>query len=64
MARNAGVVRTWFSAREWVGSEPPTADDVPISLDGRRLDTPEKVIAFIDEINAKRAAEQGHAGRA
>jgi hypothetical protein len=31
---------------------PPTSDDVCITADGRRLDTPEKVIAFLEELNA------------
>ncbi|CAN5811838.1 MAG: hypothetical protein ACR2HP_11635 [Ilumatobacteraceae bacterium] len=35
---------------------PPTDDDVPITLDGTRLDTPGKVIAYLQEINARRAA--------
>lgn len=43
------------SARALAGDLPPTADDVPITRDGRRLDTPEKVIAFLREINAERA---------
>ena len=42
------------SARELAGDLPPTDDDVPIARDGRRLDTPEKVIAFLAEINAER----------
>ncbi len=33
---------------------PPTADDVPIALDGTRLDTPDKVIAYLEQINAAR----------
>jgi hypothetical protein len=43
------------SARDLAGDRPPTDDDVPISRDGRRLDTPAKVRAFLDEINARRA---------
>ncbi|MGH9164217.1 MAG: hypothetical protein ACRDZW_01730 [Acidimicrobiales bacterium] len=35
---------------------PPTADDVCITSDGRRLDTKEKLLAFLAEINADRAA--------
>ncbi len=31
---------------------PPTADDVPIALDGTRLDTPGKAIAYLEQINA------------
>lgn len=44
------------SARELAGSQPPTEDDVSITRDGRRLDTPDKVRAFIEEINAGQAA--------
>jgi len=33
---------------------PPTADDVTILADGRRLDSAEKVRAWVDEINAER----------
>jgi hypothetical protein len=35
---------------------PPTADDVSITMDGRRLDTKEKALAFLAEIEAERAA--------
>jgi len=34
---------------------PATADDVCITADGRRLDTPEKVIAWVEELNAARS---------
>ena len=40
----------------FAGLQPPTDDDVSITADGRRLDTPEKVVAFLEEINAERAA--------
>ena len=33
---------------------PPSDDDVPIALDGTRLDTPAKVIAYLEQINARR----------
>jgi len=36
---------------------PPTADDVSITSDGRRLDTAEKVIEFFAELEAERIAE-------
>ena len=49
------VVGRVASARDLAGDRPPTDDDVPISRDGRRLDTPDKVRAFLDEINARRA---------
>jgi hypothetical protein len=35
---------------------PATADDVSITMDGRRLDTKEKALAFLAEIEAERAA--------
>jgi hypothetical protein len=35
---------------------PPTPDDVSITMDGRRLDTKAKVLAFLAEIEAERAA--------
>lgn len=57
MTGRTDVVRTWPSAEAIAGSDPPTDDDVSITIDGRRLDTPEKVIAFIEEINAERAAQ-------
>lgn len=34
---------------------PPTDDDVTILLDGTRLDTPEKTLAWIKELIARRA---------
>jgi hypothetical protein len=37
---------------------PPTSDDVSITLDGRRLDTPEKVRQFLLEVAATREAER------
>ena len=50
------------SARDLAGDRSPTDDDVPVTLDGRRLDTPEKVLAFPEKINAKRAATAPRAG--
>ncbi len=51
----AEFVRSWTAEEFFRDARPPTADDVPIALDGRLLDTPAKVIAYIDEINARRA---------
>ena len=56
VADRTDVVRSWPSAQEIAGNDPPTDDEVPITADGRRLDTPEKVIAFLEEINAERDA--------
>jgi len=39
-----------------VVARPPTADDVTITLDGRRIDSKEKAIAWLAEIEADRAA--------
>jgi len=44
------------SASDLAGDRPPTDDDVSSTRDGRRLDTPAKVIAFLDEINSNRTA--------
>ena len=59
---STSIVGRCDSARDLAGTEPPTDDDVSITLDGRRLDTPDKVIAFIQEINAQRAIEDRCAG--
>jgi hypothetical protein len=56
VADRSDVVCPGLSATEIAGNEPPTDDEVPITADGRRLDTVEKVIAFLNEINAERAA--------
>lgn len=37
------------------GGAPRTPDDVSVTRDGRRLDTPEKVRAYVAEDNARRA---------
>lgn len=54
--KRSELKRHWASARELVGTEAPTVDDVPITLDGERLDSPEKVRAFLDQLNAARNA--------
>lgn len=37
---------------------PPTDDDVSITKDGRRLDSKEKVLAFLAELELEREAER------
>jgi hypothetical protein len=59
---SAEIVGQVNSARELAGDPPPTDDDVPMTRDGRRPDTPEKVIAFLEEINARRDAVTRRAG--
>lgn len=48
------TVRLWSEEEFFADSRPPTDDDVPIALDGRVLDSPESVIAYLDEINRLR----------
>jgi hypothetical protein len=40
-------------------ARPPTDDDVPMTLDWEPLDTREKLIAFLEEINRRRATVGG-----
>ena len=52
-----------LSYEEWIDAAGrldrcPSADDVPITRDGRRLDSTEKVAAFLAEVKADLAA--GH----
>jgi hypothetical protein len=54
MARSVDVVARWGSARELFSDAPPTADEVPMTLDGRRLDTAEKLVAFLADVDAQR----------
>ena len=49
-----------LTGEEWVVAaarihRPPTSDDVTITLDGRRLDSKEKVLAWLAEIDVDRA---------
>jgi hypothetical protein len=58
----AQLVRTFREMAEaFEHASPPTDDDVCITRDGRRLDSPEKVRAFLDELNASVAAERAAA---
>ncbi len=55
-------VRTFREVAEaFEHAPPPSEDDVCITNDGRRLDSPEKVRAFLDELNASVAAERAAA---
>ncbi|MDP9402656.1 MAG: hypothetical protein M3P85_04840 [Actinomycetota bacterium] len=40
---------------------PPTSDDVSITTDGRRLDSKEKVLEFLAELEAEREAARTEA---
>jgi len=51
---DTGSVGRRESAGEVAGDRPPTDDDVPMTHDGRRLDSPAKMLAFLEKINAQR----------
>jgi hypothetical protein len=53
----------WTVEEFFADSRPPTDDDLPIAADGRVLDTPAKVIAYIDEMNDTRGIGHGLAER-
>ena len=55
------VVRRWSEEESFADALAPTEDDVPIALDGRVLDSSDKVIAYIDEINRRRVASSADA---
>ncbi|MGI8756729.1 MAG: hypothetical protein ACR2MB_12900 [Acidimicrobiales bacterium] len=48
------IKRRWTAEEFFDGAGPPTDDDIPVAADGRILDTPEKLIAYLDEVNAQR----------
>ena len=56
------VVRRWTVEEFFTDAASPTDDDVPIADDGRRLDTPEKVIAYVARLDDVIAAKE-HADR-
>jgi hypothetical protein len=55
-----GKAKPVLTGEEWVAAanqndRPPTSDDVTVTLDGRRLDSKEKVLEWLAEIEADRA---------
>lgn len=52
------VVREWTIEEFVVGTRPPTDDDMPMTLDWTPLDTREKLVAYLNEINARRGQER------
>ena len=58
------AARPTVTAEEWFermrGAAPPTDDDVTILWDGRRLDSREKVLEWLEEVEAKRAEGVTH----
>jgi hypothetical protein len=54
---DAAPVLTFEELAEAVRNAPqPTADDVSITWDGRHLDSREKVLAFLAELDAARSS--------
>jgi hypothetical protein len=47
---------TWASARDLVGEQPPSSDEVPTTLTGEHLDTADKVHDFLERLAASRSA--------
>jgi len=54
--RHSSSVKHWDSARELVGGEPPTSDDVPTTLAGEPLDSADKVREFLASLIDARTA--------
>ncbi|MHB1726665.1 MAG: hypothetical protein ACYCVN_10015 [Acidimicrobiales bacterium] len=53
------TVRPIMTGDEWAATDvglPATPDDVTITLDGRRIDSKEKALAWLSELEADRAA--------
>ena len=53
------AARRTVTGDEWAAADiggPPTPDDVTVTLDGRRIDSKEKAMAWLAEIEADRAA--------
>lgn len=48
------VIGRWTVEEFFAGARPPTDDEVPTTLDGTRLDTPAKLIEYLEKINAER----------
>lgn len=67
--RTVGVVTKLKSQYDWdevasllAGGDAPTDDDVSVTVDGRRLDSAQAVIAFFEDLQAEHAANGGHHG--
>lgn len=51
-------LKEFYEASEVLaGAERPTPEDVSLTLDGDRLDTPERVVEFFNAMRASRAGE-------
>jgi hypothetical protein len=58
-----GKAKPVLTGEQWVAAanqndRPPTSEDVTVTLDGRRLDSKEKVLEWLAEIESDRAADR------
>ena len=60
VTRPAKIVAKFESARSQFSDQPPTSDEVPVTADGRRLDSPTLLIEFLTEIANTRAQRATH----
>lgn len=56
VVKEAAAAKHWASARDPVGSEPPTPDDPPTTLAGEPLDSAAKVREFLASLDPARSA--------
>lgn len=54
--KHTSSAKHWDTARDLVGSGPPTSDDVPTTLSGEPLDSPDKVREFLATLERARTA--------
>jgi hypothetical protein len=54
--KHSTSAKHWDSARDLVGGEPPTSDDVPTTLSGEPLDSADKVREFLASLERARTA--------
>lgn len=60
VAQPVMTAEQWFEAMRHAG--PPSSDDVPITRDGRRLDSPEAVREWLADLAERRRAGEVVAG--
>lgn len=56
VVKDSVSVKHWDSARDLVGSDPPTSDDLPTTLAGEPLDSVDKVREFLANLDRARPA--------
>jgi hypothetical protein len=54
--KDTPAVKHWDSARDLVGSDPPTSDDLPTTPAGEPLDSVDKVREFLANLDRARPA--------